>query len=318
MFNWNFKLNNKYYSIYLKDYYMEINDLFKSFDKMNWVKIETSDKKKLIHNFMYDNYFFSIRSLNDQKYELFINSISFDYIKQINDNIKQNIDNLNLPTAIFGKKKQNDNDNNINNNINNNNFINNINNNINQNIIYDNLNTQKKEKKINSYNNIINKEHINESNKNNFSNINQINNNNINNNINNINIIEDINNDKIKKFCQTSRNRRPRIEYQSSDELLKKAITKEKKSFHNLGNYYSNESFKSKLPKFAEHLPKSIYHVYQYNNKNMEKECPICLCNFIIGQEIVTLPCFHFFHGNCISKWLNKKRTCPVCCSPIQ
>ena len=76
---------------------------------------------------------------------------------------------------------------------------------------------------------------------------------------------------------------------------------------------YTNEHFKSSLPEFAKHLPKSIYHVYQYNNANIPKKCIICLDNFSIGEEILTLPCFHFFHCKCISDWLNKKKICPVC-----
>ena len=302
MFNWNFNLNNKNYSIYLRDYIGE-NKLYLSMDKINWTKIEIPDKNKLIYNFMYDNYSFSIKALINKKYELFINSFSFDKLKQINNNL-----NLN-ETAFFGKNEQNYNDNN-----------NNIFNNINQNFNYDNLSIHKKENKNNFYfytdkKNYIKKNNINHfSYKNNHKNKSKF----IKNNINNINNFENIINNNIKNNSKPSRNKKPKIEYQSSDELLKKAIIKEKKTYRNLANYYSNDNFKSKLPKFAEHLPKSIYHVYQYNNKNMEKQCAICLCNFVIGQEIVTLPCFHFFHCNCISNWLIKKRICPICTSPIQ
>ena len=102
---------------------------------------------------------------------------------------------------------------------------------------------------------------------------------------------------------------------QSSCELLTKAINIEKKKGPHIAP--NNDKFRSKLPDFAKNLPKSIYHVYQYNNKNMGKECVICLENFVIGKEILTLPCFHFFHVDCISKWMMKKKLCPICLSSI-
>ena len=118
---------------------------------------------------------------------------------------------------------------------------------------------------------------------------------------------------------RTSRNIKSKIKYQSSDELLEKAIKNEIKTHRNLrANYYTNDNFKNKLQDFASHLPKSIYHTYQYKNKNMTKDCSICLGNFLIGQEICTLPCFHIFHIKCISDWFKKKTTCPICLCSIK
>ena len=146
-----------------------------------------------------------------------------------------------------------------------------------------------------------------------------INNNDIKNNNNNKNTIYndikneiDFNNIIIKKNGPlTSRNKKSKITYQSSDELMKISMKKIKGSSKKQD--FTNEHFKSNLPKFAEHLPKSIYHVYQYNNKNICKKCTICMENFLIGQEILTLPCFHFFHCKCISNWLVKQKLCPIC-----
>ena len=122
----------------------------------------------------------------------------------------------------------------------------------------------------------------------------------------------DLNNIIIRKNGPlTSRNKKSKITYQSSDELMKISMKKIKGSSKK--QVYTNEHFKSNLPKFAEHLPKSIYHVYQYNNKNICKKCTICMENFLIGQEILTLPCFHFFHCKCISNWLVKQKLCPIC-----
>jgi hypothetical protein len=41
--------------------------------------------------------------------------------------------------------------------------------------------------------------------------------------------------------------------------------------------------------------------------------CNICLCEFAPGDEVRTLPCFHFFHKTEIDEWLSRSKTCPLC-----
>ena len=48
-------------------------------------------------------------------------------------------------------------------------------------------------------------------------------------------------------------------------------------------------------------------------NKNTIKECIICLEEFKVGDKICYLPCFHFFHSDCIKKWIDESKKCPVC-----
>ena len=47
------------------------------------------------------------------------------------------------------------------------------------------------------------------------------------------------------------------------------------------------------------------------------KECTICLEEFKNGDKITRIPlCNHFFHPDCIKKWLNRKKDeykCPLC-----
>ncbi|XP_070794845.1 E3 ubiquitin-protein ligase Praja-2 isoform X2 [Pituophis catenifer annectens] len=49
------------------------------------------------------------------------------------------------------------------------------------------------------------------------------------------------------------------------------------------------------------------------DHNGQEQCCAIC-CSEYIKEEIVTeLPCRHFFHVTCITLWLQKSGTCPVC-----
>ena len=47
--------------------------------------------------------------------------------------------------------------------------------------------------------------------------------------------------------------------------------------------------------------------------KNENKQCPICLDNYKIGDKISYLPCFHLYHYKCIKKWLKCSKKCPLC-----
>ena len=48
-------------------------------------------------------------------------------------------------------------------------------------------------------------------------------------------------------------------------------------------------------------------------DKAETKECPICLMDYYVGNKICYLPCFHFFHSNCIKDWIKKSKRCPLC-----
>ena len=43
------------------------------------------------------------------------------------------------------------------------------------------------------------------------------------------------------------------------------------------------------------------------------KKCMICLENFCPNEQVTALPCIHLFHTQCIKKWMEKKRECPIC-----
>lgn len=47
-----------------------------------------------------------------------------------------------------------------------------------------------------------------------------------------------------------------------------------------------------------------------------ERQCPICICEFEIGDELCysrNTKCPHMFHHSCMSEWLIKHNVCPLC-----
>jgi len=44
-----------------------------------------------------------------------------------------------------------------------------------------------------------------------------------------------------------------------------------------------------------------------------DEECAICLFDFEDGDELRHLYCDHFFHRNCVDRWLSKHAFCPKC-----
>lgn len=49
-----------------------------------------------------------------------------------------------------------------------------------------------------------------------------------------------------------------------------------------------------------------------------EKECSICLENIHFGDLIKCCNCSHCFHKDCIERWLQDNKTCPLCRRPCR
>ncbi|CAH8384068.1 unnamed protein product, partial [Eruca vesicaria subsp. sativa] len=43
-------------------------------------------------------------------------------------------------------------------------------------------------------------------------------------------------------------------------------------------------------------------------NKFTTTQCSICLVNYVMGDQLTTLPCKHIYHQDCISQWLKKDK----------
>jgi E3 ubiquitin-protein ligase RNF115/126 len=42
-------------------------------------------------------------------------------------------------------------------------------------------------------------------------------------------------------------------------------------------------------------------------------ECSVCMDDVHMGDEVVLLPCSHWFHEICAGAWLSEHNTCPIC-----
>ncbi|KIW21694.1 uncharacterized protein PV07_12873, partial [Cladophialophora immunda] len=51
--------------------------------------------------------------------------------------------------------------------------------------------------------------------------------------------------------------------------------------------------------------------------KEGKAECSICMVNVELGSEVTVLPCNHWFHGDCVTRWLKQRDSCPHCRKPI-
>lgn len=76
-------------------------------------------------------------------------------------------------------------------------------------------------------------------------------------------------------------------------------------------NFEEGESMGEKgylTPEEVKTLP-----VVQYNSKMNTSTCIICLANFEDTSRLKILPCFHYFHKDCIVAWLETSIHCPIC-----
>lgn len=63
-----------------------------------------------------------------------------------------------------------------------------------------------------------------------------------------------------------------------------------------------------------EQLPVIAYDVSKTHEMS---ECLVCTSEFEHGQPLTYLPCFHYFHKECITNWLLIKAECPLCKSLV-
>ncbi|CAN6484955.1 unnamed protein product [Victoria cruziana] len=62
------------------------------------------------------------------------------------------------------------------------------------------------------------------------------------------------------------------------------------------------------------YLPASKYKAGGLFSRNKQhEECVICCMEYNRGESLITLPCKHFYHADCATRWLRVNKVCPVC-----
>jgi hypothetical protein len=85
---------------------------------------------------------------------------------------------------------------------------------------------------------------------------------------------------------------------------------------HLFQQYQQQQKSKATDKKQLETLP--VYTCdssckYQQQFGDCHKECTVCLCESSDKEKLMTLPCMHAFHVDCIKPWLESHNSCPVC-----
>ncbi|KAG0484511.1 hypothetical protein HPP92_008590 [Vanilla planifolia] len=79
------------------------------------------------------------------------------------------------------------------------------------------------------------------------------------------------------------------------------------------GDHPNPRQMKGLKKKALRSLPKTSFDEKEAA-RGVLAECPICLTEFVQGDEIRILPhCGHGFHVNCVDTWLGSHSSCPSC-----
>ena len=52
--------------------------------------------------------------------------------------------------------------------------------------------------------------------------------------------------------------------------------------------------------------------------REIKGKCTVCIDDVGLGDEVVVLPCKHWFHDGCVVLWLKEHNTCPICRASVE
>ena len=82
-----------------------------------------------------------------------------------------------------------------------------------------------------------------------------------------------------------------------------------------LGEIVGEESRGLSVEEISISLRPCKYHSFQ--SKTGVDRCVICQVEYEEEEKVVALPCEHPYHADCIIKWLQIKKTCPICSTEV-
>lgn len=67
-------------------------------------------------------------------------------------------------------------------------------------------------------------------------------------------------------------------------------------------------------PEIINTIPRKTYSASENEAGEGNQDCcPICLAEYVEGDELRVLPCSHFMHARCLDAWLVNNPSCPSC-----
>lgn len=67
---------------------------------------------------------------------------------------------------------------------------------------------------------------------------------------------------------------------------------------------------------YSKAIIRGLKPIMWAKGKTKESSCSICFEDFQIGAKVKELKCGHDFDQECIDKWLESEKRCPVCNKP--
>ena len=113
---------------------------------------------------------------------------------------------------------------------------------------------------------------------------------------------------EIKKMCSDQKKRIDELKKKITDNILKQNNENSKINFddkHQIKNINNNNTPKALIDQI-ETINFDLYNTTLF-------QCGICMDSFNENEKIKKLHCDHIFHIDCMSQWLQTKKTCPFC-----
>lgn len=81
-----------------------------------------------------------------------------------------------------------------------------------------------------------------------------------------------------------------------------------------------SEAAPAKQPAGVDQLLLSMLPITPWDGPSADgcDECPLCMCEYEVGERMLRLPCLHGAHEECLSQWLGRCTQCPVCKLDVQ
>ena len=74
---------------------------------------------------------------------------------------------------------------------------------------------------------------------------------------------------------------------------------------------FGSQSISCCLHKYNNQILRNAF--FKDLDNKIIKDCIICFNEINKEDDIIILPCKHFYHKECISKWFETSKTCPIC-----